>query len=90
MLRTGDYPGYLKARIAGTHGHLSNAQCTELAADLIAAGTRNIILAHISENSNTPSRVYETFKGGTGSFREGHDYFLKILSPACEPWFCAV
>jgi phosphoribosyl 1,2-cyclic phosphodiesterase len=90
MLKYGDYPGYLKARIAGRRGHLSNEQCAEFARELLFFGTRNIILAHISQNNNTPDKAYNTFLSGTDGFINGRDYFLKVLSPVCEPWFCAV
>jgi phosphoribosyl 1,2-cyclic phosphodiesterase len=90
MLKYGDYPGYLKARIAGRRGHLSNEQSAAFAADLILSGTKNILLAHISENNNTPDKARAAFLAGTSGFENGRDYFLKVLSPACEPWFCAV
>ena len=49
-----NYPGYLKARIAGRRGHLSNAEAAECVAFLAGRGVKNIILGHLSEQNNTP------------------------------------
>ena len=54
MLHTGPYPWPLKQRVSGSHGHLSNADCAYLAAELAQNGTEQIILAHLSEQNNTP------------------------------------
>lgn len=53
-LRFGPYPVYLKRRILSERGHLSNACCAALAAELAAAGTKRIILGHLSRENNTP------------------------------------
>ncbi len=54
MLRTGPYPMYLKQRIRGPRGHLSNGDCADSAGALVRAGARRLILAHLSEKNNTP------------------------------------
>ena len=58
MLRTGPYPVYLKRRIASPRGHLSNADCAALAAELARSGTRQIVLGHLSRENNTPALAY--------------------------------
>ena len=55
MLRTGPYPYHLKQRILSRRGHLCNADCALLAARLAAQGTRQFLLAHLSEKNNDPS-----------------------------------
>jgi phosphoribosyl 1,2-cyclic phosphodiesterase len=87
MLRYGSYDARTKARIAGTHGHLSNRQSGEFAALLLKSGTKNIVLAHISEHSNTPETASEAFLTATTEYKNGRDYFLKTLPAACEPGF---
>lgn len=47
------YPPFLKRRISGGHGHLSNLQCAKAIEKLVKTGTRLIVLSHISEHSNT-------------------------------------
>lgn len=54
MLRSGSYPYPLKARILGDHGHLSNAACADLCAEAADWGVRQVVLAHLSQENNTP------------------------------------
>ena len=58
MLWGGPYPYDLKERIASRWGHLSNPDCAELAAELTANGTRNLLLAHLSQENNDPQIAY--------------------------------
>ena len=60
MLKNGLYPVYLKRRILSDRGHLSNAECTWLAAVLARQGTGRIILGHISKNNNIPGLARRT------------------------------
>ena len=55
MLQAGPYPYPLKMRVAGPAGHLSNPDCAVFAADLVRHGTRNLVLAHLSEKNNMPA-----------------------------------
>ena len=58
MLWGGSYPYDLKERIASRWGHLSNPDCAEFAAELTASGTKNILLAHLSQENNDPQLAY--------------------------------
>ena len=58
MLWGGPYPYDLKERIASRWGHLSNPDCAEFAAELTASGTKNILLAHLSQENNDPQLAY--------------------------------
>lgn len=60
MLRTGPYPFALKRRIASDHGHLSNDSCAQALSDLIGGRTQHVVLAHLSEKNNLPSRAFHT------------------------------
>ncbi len=61
MLEIGPYPTYLKARIRGIHGHLSNKQALEL---FCTSGTHmsHLLLSHLSRDNNNPALVLELFK----------------------------
>ncbi len=60
MLQNGRYPFYLKKRILGDFGHLSNENCGKLCARLAKSGTCSIWLGHLSSENNLPSVAYET------------------------------
>lgn len=62
MLRAGKYPYLLQQRIIGNYGHLSNVSSAETVEYLIKKGTKNFILAHLSESNNLPSLALETVK----------------------------
>jgi phosphoribosyl 1,2-cyclic phosphodiesterase len=87
MLHRGTYDRGTKMRIASPLGHLSNKQSSEFAAELLKSGTKNILLAHISERSNTPETAAESFFAATKAYKNNKDYFLKVLPAVCEPWF---
>ena len=58
-VRSGPYPLYLKQRILGELGHLSNEAGGRLAAWAVERGTRTVVLAHLSSENNTPRHAYE-------------------------------
>ncbi|MBO4954720.1 MAG: MBL fold metallo-hydrolase [Clostridia bacterium] len=54
MLEEGSYPVYLKRRIAGANGHLSNDSAATVACMLAERGTKEFLLAHLSLENNEP------------------------------------
>lgn len=55
MLALGPYPSTLKNRISSSNGHLSNQDCASLLALLaLEGGLKTVVLAHLSDNNNTP------------------------------------
>lgn len=54
-LCSGPYPYYLKQRILGIQGHLSNADAACFAVSLAEDGAAEIVLAHLSRENNTPA-----------------------------------
>ena len=55
MLRANPrYASWLKQRILGDRGHLSNEACAEALLRLTAAGTGTVLLGHLSGENNTP------------------------------------
>lgn len=61
-LRSGPYPYYLKERILGPGGHLRNEDAAAFAVTLAAAGAREIVLAHLSRENNTPVMALRAVK----------------------------
>ena len=66
MLACGPYPYYLKQRIASRRGHLSNPDCAALAARLCMSGTRALMLAHLSQENNTPDLAFDECVSAVG------------------------
>jgi phosphoribosyl 1,2-cyclic phosphodiesterase len=62
MLKIGGYPWYLKQRILGKNGHLSNDAAGEFISSLVDNGTKKILLGHLSRENNFPELAYETVK----------------------------
>lgn len=60
MLEAGYYPYYLKQRIRGVSGHLSNDDASAFAARLAAGGTSCIVLSHLSSDNNNPVLAYQS------------------------------
>jgi phosphoribosyl 1,2-cyclic phosphodiesterase len=60
LLRSGPYPARLKARIAGSRGHLSNYQALEFALGLRRL-PRELILGHLSDTNNTADTASSVF-----------------------------
>ena len=54
MLHNCSYPWALKQRISSSYGHLSNDCAGVLLQEIINPGLSHVVLAHLSENSNTP------------------------------------
>lgn len=70
MLETGPYPYYLKRRILGDHGHLSNENAGRLLNSILHDNLKQILLGHLSKENNYEALAYETVKleidqGGT-------------------------
>jgi phosphoribosyl 1,2-cyclic phosphodiesterase len=52
----------LKMRILGDEGHISNKDCAYYLSKFVGEDTRLIVLAHLSEEANTPTLALETVK----------------------------
>jgi phosphoribosyl 1,2-cyclic phosphodiesterase len=59
MLMNGPYPPFLKQRVVGDEGHLSNRQTNEYLKQIVGSNTKYVFLAHISEKNNTKELVLE-------------------------------
>lgn len=62
MLETGPYPYYLKRRILGDHGHLSNENAGRLLNYVLHDHMKHILLGHLSKENNYEKLAYETVK----------------------------
>jgi phosphoribosyl 1,2-cyclic phosphodiesterase len=67
MLEKGRYPYYLKKRIRGGLGHLSNRQALELFQQHAAPHLQHLILSHLSKENNCPRLVASLFESCAGT-----------------------
>ncbi len=82
-LMSGPYPYYLKQRILGDGGHLSNEASGEFCCELAANGTSKLILAHLSRENNTPERARSVVCDMLA--RRGFDHISVTVAPFDRP-----
>ena len=81
MLQQGPYPQYLKDRILGPNGHLSNDECAEALAEFATPALRHVWLCHLSEENNHPELARKTVEQILRSkgIIAGKDFELEVL-----------
>jgi len=74
------YPSWLKRRISGNRGHLSNIACGDAISKLAGLGVQQVILAHLSSENNSPTLAYSTVKDflAKKGLIEGQDISIDI------------
>lgn len=60
MLRSGPYPWFLKQRVAGRHGHLSNQDAAAGLPELLSERLRWVVLYHLSKTNNLAALAAQT------------------------------
>ncbi len=66
LLRVGAYPAFLKQRIGGARGHLSNAQAAALLSMIDRSVLRTVVAAHLSRSNNRPALAQQALAGVLG------------------------
>ncbi len=66
MLAAGPYPAFLKHRVAGLGGHLSNDESAELVKAWASKKLQWLCLAHLSEQNNEPDLALATHRRTVG------------------------
>lgn len=82
MLKAGSYPYDLKRRILSSRGHLCNDDAGACALELVNAGTRQIVLGHLSRENNFPQLARRCCEDALclGGVRPGADVRLEVAS----------
>lgn len=62
MLMQTNRPIFLKQRIINDYGHLCNDDCANIVTSVMGTNTKEIVLAHISQEGNTRDMALTTFK----------------------------
>lgn len=79
-----DYPWDVKRRIASSHGHLSNRGAAELVSSEWHDALRHLVLAHLSERSNSPALALHALQCGLGAGRSLHAVCASHIE--ATPW----
>jgi phosphoribosyl 1,2-cyclic phosphodiesterase len=66
LLANGNYPSFLKQRISGGVGHLSNAEALEIFVKHKPSFMSHLLLAHLSKDNNNPELVQQIFEEVAG------------------------
>jgi len=77
MLLDGPYPKWLKQRVLGTLGHLSNKDSSFYLTKLIGKNTKKIVLMHLSHTNNTEDKALTMLK------ETFEDYELELPFVCC-------
>lgn len=67
LLRRSRYPAFLKTRIAGPHGHLSNETAHEILRSCRHGRLRHVVAAHLSEENNRPALAAAALAAALGA-----------------------
>lgn len=67
MLEEGRYPVFLKNRIKGDYGHLSNLQALDLFTSHRHDNLSHLLLSHLSKDNNDPGIVLDLFRKHAGN-----------------------
>lgn len=80
MLEGGSYPMYLKRRILGRKGHLSNKDAGLALVKMIKGKLTHVLLAHLSGENNIPQLAYQTVTQvlATNGIRNGKDIVVDM------------
>ena len=83
MLRNGPYPEYLKRRILGNRGHLSNLDTGRCLARMAKKQGMHVFLAHLSQHNNCPDLALSTVEQvlERQGVRCGQDLHLHLTHP---------
>ena len=80
MVQNGPYPAFLKRRILGPYGHLSNLSAASSIARLVDGDTQHILLAHLSQQNNLPPLAHRAVQAALDE--NGQSTTLSVLGQA--------
>ena len=86
MLAGSAYPAFLKLRVGGNYGHLSNAAGAAIARAVNHGGLRHVVAAHLSEQNNRPELVRRALAEALGA---NEDEMLTANAADGSPWLDA-
>jgi phosphoribosyl 1,2-cyclic phosphodiesterase len=70
LLAQSTYPPFLKRRVGGMYGHLSNTAAGAIARSLLHGGLKHLVAAHLSGQNNRPELARQAMSDALGSATE--------------------
>lgn len=83
MLAASAYPAFLKHRVGGNYGHLSNAAAGHIARAVHHTGLRHVVAAHLSEQNNRPELARRALADALGASEAD---MLTATAAEGSPW----
>ena len=87
LLENGNYPYFLKNRIRGGNGHLSNSQALDLFVKFKPSFMSHIFLSHLSKDNNCPNLATQLFKKVSGEVNisvASRHFCTEVFSIVCN------
>ena len=82
MLAAGAYPPFLKQRVGGRFGHLSNIDAAQVAKAIDHAGLAHVVAAHLSHQNNRPQLAVAALALALG--RAESDFGVATQEAGCD------
>lgn len=70
LLAQSTYPSFLKRRVGGMYGHLSNTAAGAIARSVLHGGLKHLVAAHLSGQNNRPELARQAMSDALGSATE--------------------
>lgn len=83
LLNQSSYPDFLKRRVGGLHGHLSNTAAAEIACAVNHPGLKHLVAAHLSLKNNLPELARQALSSAWG--RHASDIVVADAASG-SPW----
>jgi phosphoribosyl 1,2-cyclic phosphodiesterase len=70
LLARSSYPDFLKRRVGGLYGHLSNSAASAIARSVLHGRLKHLVAAHLSEQNNRPDLAHLAMSDALGGTTE--------------------
>lgn len=85
LLEQSPYPDFLKRRVGGDYGHLSNAAAANIARSVMHSGLKHLVASHLSQQNNRPELAQAAVAAALGC---NGDDIVVAQAGSGTPWLC--
>ncbi|MEO7953091.1 MAG: MBL fold metallo-hydrolase [Polaromonas sp.] len=83
LLEQSVYPPFLKRRVGGDYGHLSNSAAADIACAVMHSSLKHLVAAHLSQQNNRPELARAAMAAALGC----NESDIVVAEPSCgTPW----